>query len=500
MNSERIQNGNGGLVQGSKGRVSGSVGKLERSIDWKQGLAIATGVPLLILPSIGYFAGHLWAAAIIAWGLSVLQGFMQNFAYGELATAFPDASGIPGYAQSVFKTSDFNGKYDYRKLIGGFSAWGYWFAWNPILAIFSLLVGNYLHGLVPALASVFTAHQLSLLAGVVIFGGLILVNYRGLHSGAVLGYILAALSLAPLLIISGAPFFTGDFTLSNITSSWLPKDWSWDEKHILVVLGVLATAEWSACGWEAAVIYGPEYKKPHSDIPRALFSCGALCLVTYVLVQTVVTGVLGVEGILANTVSPLLPVAQRTFGPLGVGVSIIMLVAAMILAIQTAYLGSARAMHSMAKEGNLPGVFGRLNARGTPVIAMVVIGLFNIAFITLKTPTAILGASAIGYICANGICLFGYVRARREPRLAALERSFKAPEAWKYVAIAFGLLNLPLFLAGVVFLNSLEVGWRSTWIGFGMMVLYVPLWIYSQHERAKVNTSETSQNKEVGRF
>ena len=32
---------------------------LERSIDWKQGLAIASGVPLLILPSLGYFPSGL---------------------------------------------------------------------------------------------------------------------------------------------------------------------------------------------------------------------------------------------------------------------------------------------------------------------------------------------------------------------------------------------------------------------------------------------------------
>ena len=35
-------------------------GSLERTIDWKQGLAIAIGVPLLILPSIGYFASYLF--------------------------------------------------------------------------------------------------------------------------------------------------------------------------------------------------------------------------------------------------------------------------------------------------------------------------------------------------------------------------------------------------------------------------------------------------------
>lgn len=130
-------------------KVSSSVGvnELIRSIDWKQGLAIAIGVPLLILPSIGYTASYLWVAAIILWGLSVFQGFMQNLAYGELATAFPKASGLPGFAQQVFAGKK-NVKYDRGKLIGGFSAWSYWFAWNPVLAIYSLLVGSYLQGLI----------------------------------------------------------------------------------------------------------------------------------------------------------------------------------------------------------------------------------------------------------------------------------------------------------------------------------------------------------------
>jgi hypothetical protein len=40
-------------------KVTCEASNLERSIDWKQGLAIALGVPLLILPSIGYFASYL---------------------------------------------------------------------------------------------------------------------------------------------------------------------------------------------------------------------------------------------------------------------------------------------------------------------------------------------------------------------------------------------------------------------------------------------------------
>ncbi len=465
-----------------------SANMLDRTIDWKQGLAIAIGVPLLILPSIGYFASYLWAFAIVVWGLSVLQGFMQNLAYGELATTFPNASGLPGFAQNVFRNPEHVGRYDRGKMIGGFTAWSYWFAWNPVLAIYAILIGGYMKGLVPALGNIPDV-VLFLIIGALVFSALIVLNVRGLTTSAMFGYILAFFSFVPLIIITLAPFVTGDFVSTNITDSWLPPDWAWDGPHVLILLGVFAMAQWSACAWETAAIYGPEYKKPSSDVPKALFACGAICMVTYVLVQAAVTGTLGIESVLAATDSPMLNVAQITLGETGAVISIVMLMAAMILIIQTAYLGSARAMHSMALEGNLPAMFGRLNAHGTPIAAMVTIGIFNLGLILLGTPTAILAASAIGYVFANGISLFAYVRAKNAPHLAALDRPFKAPARWKHVALAFGLFNVPLCLVGIVYLNSLEVGWRSTWVGFFVLASYVPLWLYSQNESQSGPTS-----------
>lgn len=455
---------------------------LERSIDWKQGLAIASGVPLLILPSLGYFPLWVASAAILIWGLSVLQGFMQNLAYAELATTFPKASGLPGFAQNVFKTQNYDGNYDKGKLIGGFSAWSYWFAWNPVLAIFAILVGSYLHGLFPVLGTMFTEYQLSLLCGGVIFSVLFIINYFGLKDSAILGYLLAAISLIPLVVMTITPFASGAVEISNITNSWLPVDWSWDMHHILILFGLFAIAQWSACAWETAAIYGPEYKKPGTDVPKALFVCGAICLFSFVLVQAAVIGVLGVEGVLAESLSPMIPVAEAAFGKAGAMIAIIMLIAAMILIIQTAYLGSARAMHSMATEGNLPRVFGKLNSRGTPAVAMVAIGLFNLLLISMGTPAAILAASAIGYTCANGISLFAYVKAKNNPNFANLDRPFQAPKGWKNVALLFGLFNIPLCLIGVVYLNSLEVGWFSTWIGFIVLGMYLPIWLYTQYE------------------
>ena len=469
----------------SENRLDGT-DHLERSIDWKQGLAIALGVPLLILPSLGYLPMYVSAAAILIWGISVLQGFMQSTAYAEMATTFPKASGLPGFAQHVFRTENYKGKYDKGKLIGGFSAWSYWFAWNPVLAIFSILVGGYLHGLFPVLAETFTEYQLALISGLVIFSGLFVVNWFGLKDGAKLGYVLAAFSLIPLVVLTVAPFATGKVELSNITGSWMPADWAWDMHHILILFGIFAIAQWSACAWETAAIYGPEYKNPSRDVPKALYACGIICFFSFVLVQSAVIGVLGVEGVLAEPLSPLIPVAQAVFGQAGTMVTIIMLIAAMILIIQTAYLGSSRAMHSMSSEGNLPRVFGKTNRQGTPFVAMLVIGAFNLVLISMGTPAAILAASAIGYTCANGISLFAYVRAKNHPAFANLERPFKAPKGWKKVALLFGLFNLPLCLVGVVYLNSLEVGWTSTWVGFLVLSLYIPIWLYSQRESRRL--------------
>lgn len=295
-----------------------------------------------------------------------------------------------------------------------------------------------------------------------------------------------------MVVLAVTPFATGDVDITNITGNWLPTDWAWDMHHILLLLGLFAIAQWSACAWETAAIYGPEYKNPSTDVPKALFTVGVICFVLYVLVQSSVIGVLGVDGVLEQQISPLLPVAQTVFGEFGAVVAIILLIAAMVLIIQTAYLGSSRAMHSMATEGNLPRVLGRTNRHGTPALTMLVIALFNLALISMGTPGAILAASAIGYTCANGISLFAYVKARRDLALKDLERPFQAPRNWKYVAIVFGLFNLPLCLIGVVYLNSIEIGWASTWVAFIVLGAYLPIWFYSQYESRRLNRRATT--------
>ena len=456
----------------------------ERKLSWVQGMSIALGVPVLILPSIGYFAIFLGAFAIIAWMISVFQGFMQNLAYGELASRYPQACGLPGFAQVVFNGKTENNPYGVGKFIDGFSAWGYWFAWNPVLAIFSLLIGEYLNGMVPAFANV-DKMVLSLAVGFIIYTGLIIINYSGVTGGAMLSYFLAALSLIPLVIISVSAILSDNFHLTNITQHWLPSDWVWSFDKVLMILGVMAMAQWSACAWETAAIYAPLYKNPKSSIPKALFGCGTICLITYFLVQTACTGTLGLEGITAASYSPMLSVAQMTMGEVGATITIIMLLASMVLIIQTAFLGSSSAMAAMSEEGNLPSIFGKRNKHEVPISAMISIAILNLVLITMGTPTSILAASAFGYVIANSVSLFAYVKASKHFKEQSDEQnanSFHAPKGWRWVALFFGLINMPLYCIGIVYLNVTDpaCGVVNTLFGIAIVLLFIPLWLYKK--------------------
>lgn len=456
---------------------------LQRNIDWKQGLSISLGVPLLIMPSISYFTAYMYAFSIIVWAISIGQGFFQNLAYAEMAVDFPEASGLAGYSQSILKKSGNK----YAEAIGGFNAWSYWFGWSPILAIFILSISDFLIIIIPSLNN-YPPKMIAATVGTIVFTWLYSSNRKGLESGAILGYILNVISLLPLIVISIVPFFIGKVHMTNITNYWLPSDFNFGAKNILILFGVFGMAQWSACAWETAAVYGPEYKNPKKDVIKALFSCGIVCLIVFVLVQAACIGVLGVEGVINGTEPPVLTIAKMIFGKTGGILSSIMIITAMLMIIKTAFLGSSRAMYSMAKSNSIPKIFGKTNEHGVPINAMVTIMLLNYGLIMLKSPSAIVAASSLGYALANGLSLYSYVVYKKEKNKKSNEKnseSLNVPKCWDKVILVFAFINIPLFLVGMIYLTNIDLGYTSTLVGIGILSLFIPLNKYTKYEEKR---------------
>ena len=463
---------------------------LARTVTWKQGMFIALGVPLLILPSLYDVSTILWGMCILIWVLSVVQGFIQNIAYGEMVTAFPDATGLPGCAQEVLAHPEKKKKYDKGRLLGAFGAWCYWFGWCPVVAIFIMMIGDYLIQMFSLDLTGWAAVGLYAAVAVCCVGLMYVLGTRGLEGGAKVGTVLALLSIIPIVIILLGAVLTGMFDVANITENWTSPDWTWSPVDVLLVFGCFGLAQWSGCAWETAAVYGPEYKDPGKDVPKALFACGFICLFMYFFVSTVVYGSLGQDGIEEAGIATLVPIAEYAFGELGGYIALFFLIVAMILIIQTGFLGSSRTLHSMAWEGNMPGWFGKVNEHGMPSNAMLFVSVFNVLLVVLveisgfvfnlsTTTVTVLTASAIGYDLAHFFAMAAFVQSRRDPRFADRDRPFKAPKCWHWVMAALCVLQIGVFIPCLMYWSYYSSGSiLAVALGWIILLAYVPVWFY----------------------
>src|SRR5260370_22746895 len=66
---------------------------LTRGIDWTGAFWVASGVPPLVLFSIGAVAATVGKPTWIVFAVSIAMGFVQSFTYAEIAGLFPHKSG-----------------------------------------------------------------------------------------------------------------------------------------------------------------------------------------------------------------------------------------------------------------------------------------------------------------------------------------------------------------------------------------------------------------------
>jgi len=473
---------------------------LVRSITWKQGLFIALGVPILILPSLYDVADTIWAFSIVMWTVCVLQGFLQNTAYGEMVTVFPRAAGLPGCAQVVFEPVDKSKKYNTGKMIGAFCAWCYWFAWTPVVSIFTLMIGDYINYFVFD-NSFDNLLLLYVVLGLIIVVAMTLISSRGLTGGSAFGLVLAIVAIVPLVVILVAAYFAGGagggamFSFDLIKSEFLPVGWDWGSVNIVLLFGVFALAQWSGCAWETAALYGPEYKNPNKDVPKALFACGIICLILYFFVSTTIFGSLGMSGIDDGQYHTVGLIAKAVFGNIGGAIALTLLVAAMVLIIQTGFLGSSRTLYYMSHEGNMPKFLGKQNKHGMPVNAMLAVSIFNMILVVTATvqigdftggPMMILAASAVAYCLAHVVALSAYVKSKINARFKDLPRPFSAPRGWKYVAIAMVIYEAFVLIPCLFYWMNLNGDGNfaiqlTTIVGLIILLMFFPIWYYTQN-------------------
>src|SRR5262245_43987890 len=480
----------------------GTEPSLQRKITWTGAFWVSSGVPALVLFSIGPVATTVGKPAWLAWTVSILFGFLQAFTYAEIAGLFPGKSGGASIYGAVAWVR-------YSKVLAPVSVWSNWFAWSPVLAIGSGLTAGYiLLALSPADSVVHTWSVVLLdlgflkdgltirinatfLVGAAVMLGVFGVQHGGILRSARATMLLGIVALVPLLVIGTIPVLTRDLP----AASFLPLlplardsagnviDGAWDRAGWTLFVGGLFIAAWSTYAFETSVCYTRELKNPRVDTFEAIFYSGLLCLAAFTLIPLAFQARLGLDGMLAKDIADGSGVGNAMSQFLGGGalvryVLLLLLILALLLATMTAMAGSSRTLYQASVDGWLPRYLSRINEHGAPMAAMWTDLGFNVCLLALSDYVFVLAASNVGYIIFCFLNLnAGWIHRLDRPNW---ERPWKAP-TW--------LLATGTVLA---FVNAFILGmganvWGSGTLlsGLGFVALIVPVFLYRHYVQDK---------------
>ncbi|HXL96888.1 MAG TPA: APC family permease, partial [Steroidobacteraceae bacterium] len=508
-------------VAGEKGLASG---QLERGIDWTGAFWVASGVPPLVLFSIGAVAAIVGNLSWIVWTASIIMGFIQSFTYAEIAGLFPHKSG----GSSVYGAI---GWVRYSKLIAPISVWCNWFAWSPVQAIGSGLAAGYILNGLFAPDSVINTWQLTLvdlskirsglslrINAVFLLGAVILIAVKLIQDGGILRSanttkILGISAMIPLVLIGVMPILTGDIVKAHFfpllplahDAAGAVSEGSWNLAGWTVIAGGMFLAAWSTYGFETAVCYTGEFKDPKTDTFKAIFYSGLLCLVVYTLVPFAFQGFLGLgelvkpaaldshgavvepavySGMLAPDIYSGMGVAQvmarmvHIGGSVGGAFVIVMLILALVLSLMTSMAGSSRTLYQASVDGWLPKYLSKLNSYGAPTSAMWTNLAFNFGLLFMSDYVFVLAAANVGYLIFSFLNLnAGWIHRMDRPRQP---RPWRAPT---WIIVAGAVLS---------FVNVAFMGMGADVTGTGALrsglifaALIVPVFVYRHYIQDK---------------
>lgn len=226
--------------------------------------------------------------------------------------------------------------------------------------------------------------------------------------------------------------------------------------------GVTAAASrlfFSYIGFDAASTAGEEAKNPRRDLPRAIIGSIALITALYILVAIAAIGARSWTSFSESEASLVRIVVDVTGQPLVALVFSVGAVVAIASVVLTVLYGQTRILLTMARDGLVPKVFGRVSRRtGTPIANTLIVGLVVTVVAALVPLGELADATSIGTLVAFALVNVSVIVLRRTR--PELERSYRVP--------LFPVVPIAGTLCCVLLAVFLGVG---TWLAFGIWMV-----------------------------
>ncbi|MDL2217485.1 APC family permease [Christensenellaceae bacterium OttesenSCG-928-M15] len=253
---------------------------------------------------------------------------------------------------------------------------------------------------------------------------LTLINLRGAKSFAYSQVFFAGVMIASMAALSLIGMFglgTGEPLPTNLTQETMSGGG---------ILSMLSIAFWLFVGMEFVCPMAEEVKKPQKFIPLAMISAIIIIFISDVLFGNMAMKYVALDD-LANANSPHVLVANAVLGRTGqIWIGIISLMAT-ASTLNTFIAAIPRMLYGMAREGQFPKVFARLNKNGTPYVGVWLVCGITCLLLAFNDPESVgmistfVLAGSIGWMIVYIIAHANVLILRKKYPNA--KRAFKVP-------------------------------------------------------------------------
>jgi basic amino acid/polyamine antiporter, APA family len=301
------------------------------------------------------------------------------------------------------------------------------------------------------------------LPAVLIVGLLTVICYIGIKQSAMFNTVIVAIKVTVivLFILFGVSFIN--------TANWHPyippNTGEWGVYGISGILAASGIIFFAYIGFDAISTAAQETKNPQRDMPIGMLTSLVVCTILYVIVATVLTGMvnykeLGVPAPVALAIDQHPPLHWLAW-PVKIGA-----IAGITSVMLVMTLAQARIFFAMARDGLLPPFFGRVHPKfRTPSVGTLVTGISAMIIGGLFPVNLLAEVVSIGTLSAFvTVCIGVLVLRHTRPELP---RPFRTPWPW-FTCIAGALVCFAMML----FLGA-PTWWRLFWWTLIGVLIYV---------------------------
>jgi APA family basic amino acid/polyamine antiporter len=435
------------------GTNAGSRGRLLQVLGMWFGIAAAIGNTIAAgivraqgdiaekLPNIWLFLG--------VWVVGGLYALFGASSLAELGAAIPRSGGQYNFSHRALG--------DYAGFIVG---WSDWLSTAGTNAAVGIVIGEYTAVLIPRLAG--TEKYIA----VFVLLGFALLQWRGVKWGSGAQLLTAAMKTGAFLVLVLACFLLGGkyhaaAAASTTTNAIAPTGWLLAAGFMLGLQKVVYTVD----GWDGIIYFGEEIKNPGRDVPRAIFGSVFSIIAIYLLLCAAVAYVLPMNQIAGNDFA-LGTAAQLIFGRYGDTIIRSIMVISLLSCINACQMFCTRILYAMSCDGLFFRRASRVNAGGTPVLALWLSTAVGALFILTRKFDQVIDMLAFFFVANYTLSFLSLFWLRKTQ--PAMPRPYRA---WGYPwTTGIALLGSVCFLLGALYADRKNTPWA-----LGILVLSYPI-------------------------